>query len=133
MKKEKYESGMAVRREVLGSKYVDAALGSATQFSELLQKIVTEDCWGTIWTRPGLPRKTRSLVTIAMLAALKTPAELKAHVRGALRNGCTVSEIQEVLAQAAVYCGMSSGIIAFKAADEVITSWQQEKDNNHEA
>lgn len=127
MNNETYQKGINVRREVLGDQYVDKALSSKTEFTDLLQTLVTEACWGTVWTRPGLSKKIRSLVTIAMLSALKTPAELKAHVRGALRNGCTISEVQEVLAQATIYCGMSSGIIAFKAADEVIKNWQQEK------
>jgi len=126
MSNEKYETGLAIRREVLGDKYVDAARGSDVEFGKVLQDLITEVCWGTVWSREGLPRKIRSLIVIAMMAALKTPGELKTHVLGALRNGCTVSEIQEVLAQAAIYCGMPSGIIAFKAAGEVIKNWQQE-------
>jgi 4-carboxymuconolactone decarboxylase len=122
MSSEKYDRGMKVRREVLGDAYVDRALSTTSPFSEPLQKLVTENCWGEIWTREALPRKTRSLVTLAMLAALKAPTELKAHVRGALRNGCTVEEIREVLLQSAVYCGVPAGIEAFRAAKEVIDS-----------
>jgi 4-carboxymuconolactone decarboxylase len=122
MTKEKYEQGLAVRRAVMGDEFVDNALNAATAFSQPLQDLVTENCWGEIWTREALPRKTRSLVTIAMLAALKAPAELKGHVRGALRNGCSVEEIREVLLQAAVYCGVPAGIEAFRAAGEVIDS-----------
>lgn len=120
MSSEKYEKGMAVRREVLGDEYVDKAVQSATEFTKPLQDLVTESCWGEIWTRKALPKKVRSLVTIAMLAALKAPNEIKLHVRGALRNGCTVEEIQEVLLQSAVYCGIPTGIEAFRAAREVM-------------
>ncbi len=127
MSSQKYDSGMCVRREVLGDAYVDNALNSATDFTRPLQELLTQNCWGEIWTREGLPLRTRSLVTIAMLAALKAPAELKAHVRGALRNGCSVEEIREVLLQAAVYCGAPAGIDAFRAAREVIEAWQVEE------
>ena len=126
MSGEKYVRGMAVRREVLGDEYVDKAISSAADFTKPLQDFVAENCWGEIWTRSAIPKKTRSLITIAMLAALKTPAELKAHVRGALRNGCTVEEIQEVLLQATVYCGVPSGVEAFRAAKDVIETWEKE-------
>jgi 4-carboxymuconolactone decarboxylase len=120
MKREKYESGMAVRRAVLGDAYVDKAMAGANNFTKPLQDLVTENCWGEIWTRKAIPRKTRSLITIAILAALKAPEEIKLHVRGALRNGCTVEEIQDVLLQATVYCGVPAGIDAFRAAKEII-------------
>ena len=126
MSSEKYVQGMAVRREVLGDEYVDKAISSAADFTKPLQDFVTENCWGEIWTRSAIPKKTRSLITIATLAALKTPAELKAHVRGALRNGCTVEEIQEVLLQATVYCGVPAGVEAFRAAKDVIEAWKKE-------
>ena len=126
MSSEKYAQGMAVRREVLGDDYVDKAISSAPDFTKPLQDLVTENCWGEIWTRSAIPKKTRSLITIAMLAALKTPAELKAHVRGALRNGCTVHEIQEVLLQATVYCGVPAGVEAFRAAADGIKAWEKE-------
>ena len=126
MSGEKYVQGMAVRREVLGDEYVDKAISSAPDFTKPLQDFVAENCWGEIWTRSAIPRRTRSLITIAMLAALKTPAELKAHVRGALRNGCTVEEIQEVLLQATVYCGVPAGVEAFRAAKDVIEAWKKE-------
>ena len=87
---------------------------------------MTENCWGEVWTRNAIPKKTRSLITIAMLAALKLPTELKAHVRGALRNGCTVEEIREVLLQATVYCGVPAGVEAFRAAKDVIEAWEKE-------
>jgi len=126
MSGEKYVQGMAVRREVLGDEYVDKAISSATDFTKPLQDLVTENCWGEIWTRSAIPKKTRSLITIATLAALKAPTELKAHVRGALRNGCTVEEIQEVLLQATVYCGVPAGVEAFRAAKDVIEAWEKE-------
>lgn len=125
MKSRKFDDGMAIRREVLGDEYVDRASAGANAFTQPMQDLVTENCWGEIWTRGALPRRTRSLVTLAMLAALKAPAELKAHVRGALRNGCTVDEIREVLLQAAVYCGVPAGIDAFRAAKEAIEEWQR--------
>lgn len=125
MKSDKYKAGMTVRREVLGDEYVDKAISGATDFTKPLQDMVTENCWGEIWTRGVLPRKTRSLITIATLAALKAPSELKGHVLGALRNGCTVEEIQEVLLQSTVYCGVPAGIEAFRAAKEVIEAWQE--------
>ena len=124
MSSEKYVQGMAVRREVLGDEYVDKAISS--DFTKPLQDLVTENCWGEIWTRSAIPKKTRSLITIATLAALKAPTELKAHVRGALRNGCTDEEIQEVLLQATVYCGVPAGVEAFRAAKDVIEAWEKE-------
>jgi len=127
MGNEKYEKGMAVRRAVLGDEYVNKALASATEFTRPLQDMVTENCWGEIWTRTVIPNKTRSLITIATLAALRASTELKAHVRGALRNGCSVEEIQEVLLQSTVYCGVPAGIEAFRAAREVIEAWQSGK------
>ena len=127
MKSKKYEDGMAARRKVLGDEYVDKAIASATEFTRPLQDLVTENCWGEIWVDGVLPDRTRSLVTIATLAALKASTELKAHVLGALRNGCTVEEIQDVLLQSVVYCGVPSGIEAFRAAKEVIEKWQSEE------
>ena len=127
MKSRKYEAGMAARRKVLGDEYVDKALSSATSFTKPLQDMVTENCWGEIWADGILSDKTRSLVTIATLAALKASTELKAHVRGALRNGCSAEEIQDVLLQSTVYCGVPSGIEAFRAAKEVIENWQEDQ------
>ena len=125
MSNDKYKAGMAVRREVLGDEYVDKAVAGTTDFTEPLQNLVVENCWGEVWTRGVLPKKTRSLITIAMLAALKMPTELKAHVLGALRNGCTVEEIQETLLQSTVYCGIPAGVEAFRSAREVIENWQK--------
>jgi 4-carboxymuconolactone decarboxylase len=128
MNSEKYIQGMMVRREVLGDAYVDKAINSVTDFTRPLQELVTENCWGDVWTRDVLPKRTRSLITIATLAALKAPTELKAHVRGALRNGCSEEEIQEVLLQSTVYCGVPAGIEAFRAAKEAIELWHNESD-----
>ena len=127
MNNEQYEKGLEVRRAVMGDSFVDKALSSATDFTRPLQELVTANCWGEVWVREGLSRQTRSLVTIATLAALKASTELKGHVRGALRNGCTVEEIQEVLLHSTMYCGMPSGIEAFRAAKEVIEEWQAEQ------
>ena len=120
MDKKRFEEGLAVRREVLGSAYVDKALAEADDFTRPLQDMATTYCWGAIWTRPGLPRKTRSLVNLAMLTALNRPHELKLHVRGALKNGCTRDEIMEVLLQAAIYCGVPAAMDSFRSAREVL-------------
>jgi 4-carboxymuconolactone decarboxylase len=127
MDKQKFDQGLAVRREVLGDEYVDKAVAATTDFTRPMQELLNENCWGTIWTRAGLPRKTRSLVTLAFLSALRATTEIKSHVRGALRNGCTVQEIQEVLLQASVYVGVPAGIEAFRAAKEVIDTWKDER------
>jgi 4-carboxymuconolactone decarboxylase len=116
----RFDEGLAIRREVLGTEYVDAALERATPFAKPLQELVTEYCWGSIWSRPGLERKTRSLINLAMLTALNRPHELGGHVRGALRNGCSEEEIQEVLLQAAVYCGLPAALDAFRVAEKVL-------------
>ena len=115
---------MAVRREVLDDEYVDKALESSTEFTKPLDTFLTENAWGTVWTRDALPRKTRSLVTIAILAALRATIGLKLHVKGALRNGCRVEEIREVLLHAFVYCGAPAGVEAFRAAKEIIETWR---------
>ncbi|ASJ96122.1 4-carboxymuconolactone decarboxylase [Shewanella marisflavi] len=125
MDKAKYDQGLAIRREVMGDSFVDKALSSASDFTQPLQELVTRNAWGEVWAREGLDRRTRSLITIATLAALKASTELKGHVRGALRNGCTVEEIQEVLLHSTVYCGMPAGVEAFRAANEVIAEWQE--------
>ena len=128
MRSKKYEAGMAARRKVLGDEYVDRALSAATEFTKPLQDLVTENCWGEIWAGGILPDKTRSLVTIATLAALKASTELKAHVLGARRNGCSNEEIRDVLLQSTLYSGVPSGIEAFRAAREVIENWQKGTD-----
>jgi 4-carboxymuconolactone decarboxylase len=114
-----YDQGMKVRRAVLGDAYVDRSLQAGTEFRKPMQDLVTEFCWGAVWNRPGIDRKTRSLVNLAMLTALNRSTELAAHVRGAVNNGATHEEIQEVLLQAAVYCGMPAGLEAFRVAEKV--------------
>jgi len=117
-----FERGLPIRRAVLGADYVDAAIASANDFMAEFQHVTTEMAWGYVWARPGLDRRTRSLLNLAMLTALKAPAELKLHVRGALTNGITVDEIKEVLLHATVYCGVPAGLEAFKAANEVLVA-----------
>jgi 4-carboxymuconolactone decarboxylase len=117
---ELYDKGMAVRRAVMGDAYVDRSLQSGTEFRKPMQDLVTEFCWGAVWNRPGIDRKTRSLVNLAMLTALNRSTELAGHVRGAVNNGATPEEIQEVLLQAAVYCGMPAGLESFRVAEKVL-------------
>ena len=104
-----FKSGLAARREVLGASYVDQSLSSANDFMMTFQRITTEWCWGYAWQRPGLDRKTRSLINLAMLTGLNRAAEIKLHVRGALNNGVTVEEIKETLLHATIYCGIPAG------------------------
>ncbi|HPG03227.1 MAG: carboxymuconolactone decarboxylase family protein [Hyphomicrobiales bacterium] len=115
-----FKQGLAVRSEVLGADYVKKSLESADEFMMAFQNITTEMCWGYAWTRPGLDKRTRSIVNLAMLTALSKPNELKLHVRGALTNGLSVEEIKEILLHATVYCGIPAGLEAFKAAHEVL-------------
>ncbi len=119
MSRETYDKGMAVRREVLGAEHVDRAIAAADSFNGPMQDLVTEYCWGAVWGREGLPRKTRSLLNLAMLTALNREHEFKLHVRGALRNGVSRQEIGEVLLQAAIYCGVPAAISGFRQAREV--------------
>lgn len=117
---ERYDAGMRNRRKVMGDEFVDRALANADEFNTPLQELVTEYCWDAIWSRPGLEHKTRSLLNLAMLTALNRPHELRGHLLGALRNGCTRDEIREVLLQAAVYAGVPAGVDAFRIAREVL-------------
>jgi len=119
MDRELFDKGLATRREVLGAEYVDNAIRNADDFNREMQEHVTQYCWGDIWNRPGLPRRTRSLLTLAMLTALNRPHELKLHVRGALNNGVTRDEIKEVFLQAAIYCGVPAAMDSFRVAREV--------------
>ncbi|KAJ4250204.1 hypothetical protein NW762_012019 [Fusarium torreyae] len=122
-----FDKGLKIRYEVAGPAYVDAALaGGSSEFARPMQELVTEACWGSVWSRPGLERKQRSLLNIAMLCALNRGPELAAHVRGALNNGATEIEIRETLLQAAIYCGMPAGIEGFKIAEKVISATRQE-------
>lgn len=125
MSKTRRQRGEEIRREVMSDPFVDRALDNASDFDQPLQELVMETAWGTVWDRDDLPRSTRSLVTIAMLATMKCSNELKGHVRGALRNGCTVDEIRGVLMHAVPYIGAPAALEAFRAAREVIEEWQQ--------
>lgn len=119
MNRERYDRGLKIRRDVLGADYVDAAIQHADDFNHDLQGLVTEYAWGEIWSRPGLARRDRSLLNLAMLTALNRPHELKLHIRGALANGVTKDEIKEVFLQTAVYCGVPAAVDSFRAAKDV--------------
>ena len=119
MNSETYDKGMRVRREMLGDEYVDNALRNADKYTRPFQDLAVEYCFGSIWAREQLPRRTRSLVNLGMLVALNKPHELEIHVGMALRNGCTKEEISEVLLQATVYCGMPAGSVAYRIARKV--------------
>lgn len=118
MNKETFEKGLGIRRAVLGAEFVDNAIKTADDFNRPLQELVTEYCWGEVWGRPGLDRKTRSLLNLAMLSALNRPHEIKMHVRGALANGVTKDEIKEVFLQVAIYCGVPAAVDSFRIARE---------------
>ena len=125
-----YDKGLKIRREVLGAEYVDPNIekSKANDFDGAIQDVVTEYCWGMGWGREGvLDRKTRSMLVLAMLTALGKPTELKAHTRGALRNGVTVEEIRELLIHATVYCGIPAGVDAFRNAKEAIDTWEADQ------
>jgi len=115
-----FERGLATRKKVMGEDFVARAFGGATEFTAPIQDHITRAAWGDVWQRPGLDLKTRSLITVAMLTALGKQHELKGHVRGALNNGATPEELQEVLLHAAVYCGVPTAVEAFRSAAEVV-------------
>ena len=119
-----YEAGLRVRREVLGEAHVDRSLAQVSEFSRPIQEFVTEYCWGAVWTRDGLERKTRSLLNIVMLTALNRSHELGVHVRGAITNGATVAEIQEALLQTAVYVGVPAALESFRVAEGVLKEFK---------
>ncbi|RJR53219.1 MAG: 4-carboxymuconolactone decarboxylase [Desulfobacteraceae bacterium] len=127
MENDRFERGLQLRREVLGAQHVDASMSSADDFQRPLQELVTEYCWGAVWSRPGLDLKTRSLINLAMLTALNRPKEVKLHIRGALNNGCTREQIREVLLQAAVYCGVPAAVESFRLAGEVFGDMDSQK------
>jgi 4-carboxymuconolactone decarboxylase len=124
--------GLAIRREVLGDAYVDRTLDGIDDFTRDFQALITEFCWGAIWGRDGLPRKTRSLINLAMLTALGRQEELKLHVRGAVTNGCTEREIEEALLQALVYCGVPAGVESFRNAKAVLGEIRNERATGRE-
>lgn len=117
--RERYTSGLALRRAVLGNAHVDRALSRVNEFNQEFQELITRYAWGEIWTRPGLPRHTRSLITLAMLVALNRADELRLHLRAALNNGVTREQIKEVLLQSAIYCGVPAANSAFHLAEEL--------------
>jgi 4-carboxymuconolactone decarboxylase len=119
MNQDLFEKGLKIRREVVGDAYVDASLKGADDFSMPMQELVTEFCWGEVWGRPGLDRRSRSILNLGMIAALNRPEELAAHIRGAITNGVTKEEIRECFLQVAVYVGMPAGLGCFKIARQV--------------
>lgn len=124
--RETYAQGLEMRRTVLGAEHVDRSLGMVSEFSRPIQELVTEYCWGAVWTREVLPPKTRSMLNLAMLTSLNRGHEFGVHVRGALRNGVTVEEIQEILLQTAVYVGAPAALESFRIAERVIAEYQAE-------
>ncbi len=122
-----WEQGLRVRKEVLGGEHVERSLAGVSDFSWPMQEFVTRFCWGDVWSRPGLDRRTRSLLNLVMLTALNRTHELTVHVRGAVNNGCTEAEIQEALLQAAVYCGAPAALESFRAAERVLDELRTEE------
>jgi 4-carboxymuconolactone decarboxylase len=119
-RKDLYETGLEIRREVLGREYVDNSLKNATDFNRPFQELVSEYCWGAVWSRPGLTRKERSMINLAMLTALGRTHEVEIHVRGALNNGLTKEQISEVLLHTTIYCGVPAALDSFRVASKVI-------------
>lgn len=120
MNQELFDKGLAIRKSVIGAEFVDKALSTADDFNMPLQELVTEYCWGAVWGREGLSKKTRSLLNIAMLSTLNRPHELKIHVKGAIRNGATQEEIRETLLQVAIYAGVPAAVDSFRVAKEAL-------------
>jgi 4-carboxymuconolactone decarboxylase len=125
-----YDAGMAVRRDMFGAAGAEQRMAQATDFNRPFEELVTRYCFGDVWSRPGLDRKTRSLITLAALTALTKPNQLKVHVQGALANGATMEEIREVLLHTSVYAGIPCGVEAFNAAADVLAAAQSVKDHN---
>jgi 4-carboxymuconolactone decarboxylase len=125
MDKQTFERGLEIRKSVLGKEFVENAIRTADDFSKPLQELVTEYCWGAVWGRDGLDKKTRSLLNLAMISCLNRPHELRLHIAGALRNGVTREEIREVFLQVAIYAGVPAGVDSFRAAKEVFEKVDQ--------
>ena len=123
--RDRHKEGLKVRRAVLGEAHLERAQAAENEFNSAFQDLITRYAWGEIWTRPGLPRKTRSLITIAMLVALNRGDELKMHIRAALHNGVTREELREVLLQTAIYCGVPAANTAFHLAEEVLSEAEE--------
>ena len=119
--KDLFEMGLSIRREVLGADYVDKAIREADEITRAMQELTTTFCWGTVWARPGLTRKSRSLINLAMLTALNRPHEIEIHIRAALNNGLTKDEIREVFLQTAIYCGVPAAIDSFRIAKKIFS------------
>jgi 4-carboxymuconolactone decarboxylase len=126
MNDELFERGLEIRKSVLGAEYVEKSIASADDFTMPMQRLVTEYCWGACWGREDLPKKTRSLLNLAMLSCLGRNHELKIHTKGAIRNGCTKDEIREVLLQVAIYCGVPAAVDSFRVAKEALTELESE-------
>jgi 4-carboxymuconolactone decarboxylase len=124
MNDELFEKGLAVRKSVLGAEFVEKSIAAADEFNMPMQKLVTEYCWGAVWGREDLPRKTRSMLNIAMLAVLNRPHEFKLHIRGAIRNGVSKEEIREILLQVAIYAGVPTAIDSFRNAKEALAEME---------
>ena len=127
MSKDTFDRGFEIRKSVLGAKFVENSFNSADDFNRPMQELVTEYCWGAVWGREELPRKTRSMLNLAMLSALNRPHELKMHIGGALRNGVTREEIREIFLQVAIYCGVPAGVDSFRVARETFAQLDAEK------
>lgn len=127
MDKATFDRGLEIRKAVLGAEFVENSFKSADNFNRPMQELATEYCWGYVWGREGLPRKTRSMLNLAMISALNRPHELKMHIAGALRNGLTREEICEVFLQVAIYCGVPAGVDSFRIAREVFAEIDKKK------
>jgi 4-carboxymuconolactone decarboxylase len=127
MDKATFDRGLEIRKSVIGKEFVEKAFATADDFNRPLQELVTEYCWGAVWGREELPKKTRSFLNLGMLAALNRPHELKVHVKGALRNGLTKDEIREVFLQVAIYCGVPAAVDSFRIAREAFAEYEKEK------
>jgi 4-carboxymuconolactone decarboxylase len=125
MNKELFDKGLEIRKSVLGKEFVENSIRNADDFSMPMQELATEYCWGYVWGRPGLDKRTRSFLNLAMIAALNRPHELKIHVQGALRNGLTRQEIMEVFLQVAIYCGVPAGVDSFRIAREAFAEFDK--------
>jgi 4-carboxymuconolactone decarboxylase len=127
MDKATFDRGLEIRKAVLGAEYVENSFKTADSFNKPMQELATEYCWGYVWGREGLPKKTRSMLNLAMISALNRPHELKIHVAGALRNGVTREEISEIFLQVAIYCGVPAGVDSFRTAREVFAEIDKKK------
>jgi 4-carboxymuconolactone decarboxylase len=127
MDKARFDRGLEIRKAVLGAEFVENSFKTADAFNMPMQELTTEYCWGHVWGREGLPRKTRSMLNLAMISALNRPHELKMHIKGALKNGVTREEISEIFLQVAIYCGVPAGVDSFRIAREAFAEIDAEK------